>query len=247
MQPTIKIMMATIIVSLSLVAPGLAGLYEGNVATCKRGDKEMASTLIAKLAKQGAADGQTLLAWMYQYGIGVPHDHVKAVAWYRKAAEQGFALAQNNLGAMYAEGSGVPHDHVKAVAWYRKAAEQGLASAQYNFGAMYAEGSGVPHDDAKAVEWYRKAAEQGFAPAQYNLGRIYAVGHGVPQDYTMAHIWLNLAADRKNRNASEVMGLLARDMTPDQIAEAQRLAREWKPAQWMSFLRAFQNALSGCR
>ena len=175
MQPTIKIMMATIIVSLSLVAPGLAGLYEGNVATCKRGDKEMASTLIAKLAKQGAADGQTLLAWMYQYGIGAPHDHAKAVAW------------------------------------------------------------------------YRKAAEQGFAPAQYNLGRIYAVGHGVPQDYTMAHIWFNLAADRKNRNASEVMGLLARDMTPDQIAEAQRLAREWKPAQWMSSLRAFQNALSGCR
>ena len=92
----------------------------------------------------------------------------------------------------------------------------------------------MPKDDAAA--WYRKAAEQGDANAQFNLGLMYAKGQGVPQDYAAAHKWLNLAASRfpaseveLRNNAVKARKAIAKRMTPAQIAEAQRLAREWKP------------------
>ena len=98
---------------------------------------------------------------------------------------------------------------------------------------MYDDGEGVPQDDAEAVRWYRLAADQGHATAQNNLGIRYSNGRGVPQDYVEAHMWYNLAAaqssgdDRdthvRNRDA------VAERMTTEQIAEAQRRAREWTP------------------
>jgi TPR repeat protein len=92
----------------------------------------------------------------------------------------------------------------------------------------------VPKDDAQAVAWYRKAADQGDAVAQYNLGRMYATGQGVAQDYVLAHMWLNLAASRAEdatvrQMAVESCDEVAATMTPAEIAEAHRLASEWKP------------------
>jgi TPR repeat protein len=83
--------------------------------------------------------------------------------------------------------------------------------------------------DAEAVKLYRKAADQGFAAAQSKLGVMYAQGRGVPQDYVLAHMWSNLAAAQGDENAKNNRNLLEQHMSPDQIAEAQRLAREWKP------------------
>ena len=128
----------------------------------------------------------------------------------------------------------MPEDDAEAVRWYRLAAEQGYAAAQYILGFIYAEGRGVPKDDVKAVRWYRLAAEQGHASAQNNLGNRYANGQGVPQDYVQAHVWYNLAASRRSgedrqRSIRGREGAESR-MTPDQIAEAQRLAREWDAA-----------------
>ena len=153
----------------------------------------------------------------------------------RLAAEQGDAEAQANLGVMYMFGRGVPQDDAEAVRWYRLAADQGEAHAQVNLGLMYAEGRGVPQDDAEALRWYRLAADQGNAPAQANLGigMMYAAGEGVPQDRVAAHMWLSLAAARLSAAARdtivEVRGAVAEQMTAEQVAEAQRLAREWKP------------------
>jgi uncharacterized protein len=58
---------------------------------------------------------------------------------------------------------------------------------------------------------------------------MYAIGKGVPQDYVIAHMWLNLAAVDGDKDAAEGRDTLAAKMTPAQIAEAQKLAREWKP------------------
>ena len=86
---------------------------------------------------------------------------------------------------------------------------------------------GVAQDYAEAVKWWRKAAEQGYVLAQLNLGTSYAEGQGVAQDYVSAHMWFNLAAaqgwitGRKRRDA------IQKNMPPDQIAAAQRMAREW--------------------
>ncbi|MFP4502860.1 MAG: tetratricopeptide repeat protein, partial [Candidatus Hydrogenedentota bacterium] len=86
----------------------------------------------------------------------------------------------------------------------------------------------VAQDDAEAVKWYRKAAEQDYADAQLNLGVMYRLGEGVVQDYVRAHMWLNLAASAGDADAREARDAIAGDMTQEQIAEAQRLAREWQ-------------------
>ena len=94
---------------------------------------------------------------------------------------------------------------------------------------MYSLGEGVLQDYREAAKWFRKAADQGHAKAQYMLGNMYAVGRGMPRDDLRAHMWLNLSAAKGEKKAAEVRDFLAKRMTEAQIAEAQKLAREWKP------------------
>ena len=83
-------------------------------------------------------------------------------------------------------------------------------------------------DYATAVRLIRPLAEQGDANAQYNLGVLYDNGLGVPQDRVRAYMWLNLAAMQGRESAATIRDLVARLMTPVQISEAQKMAREWK-------------------
>jgi TPR repeat protein len=102
---------------------------------------------------------------------------------------------------------------------------------------MYHEGQGVPQDYAQARLWLRKAAEQGVVQAQLNLGLMYALGQGVSRYYVQAHMWINLASSSDALDAGDHhRAIQARDevaarMTPDEIAEAQRMASEWKPTK----------------
>jgi len=111
---------------------------------------------------------------------------------------------------------------------------KGYAGAQSNLGFKYASGLGIPQDDAEAMRLYRLAADQGYAGAQVNLGVAYDNGEGVLQDYVEAHMWYNLAASRsagENREtAVSLRDLIAEELTPDDLSEAQRLAREWNTA-----------------
>ena len=84
-------------------------------------------------------------------------------------------------------------------------------------------------DYATALRFIRPLAEQGDANAQYNLGVFYDNGLGVPQDKVRAYMWFNLSAAQGREGAAAFRDLIARRMTPAQIAEAQKLAREWKP------------------
>ena len=118
--------------------------------------------------------------------------------------------------------------------WYRLSADQGYAIAQFNLGVMHANGQGVLQDYTEAVRWFRLAANQGDAEAQYYLGMMYGGGEGVPPDDVEAHMWLNLAAAQSSGEPRARM-LEARDtvaeyMTADQVAEAERRAREWDAA-----------------
>ena len=105
-----------------------------------------------------------------------------------------------------------------------KAEEQGDAEAQPDSGAMYDEGDAVARGGAAAVKRLRKAAEQGDARAQNSLGIAFAEGRGVPQDNVRAHMWFNLGNMYRDRDR------VAQQLTPDQLAEAQHLARAWDAA-----------------
>ena len=83
-------------------------------------------------------------------------------------------------------------------------------------------------DYATAVRIIRPLAEQGDARAQYTLGVFYDNGLGVPQDRVTSYMWFDLSAAQGKEGAAAFRDLIARRMTPAQIAEAQKLARERK-------------------
>ena len=78
----------------------------------------------------------------------------------------------------------------------------------------------------KALKWYNFCSEQGNAFAQYNLGRLYYLGNGVRKNMVYAHMWVNLASSNEFEMAKQLMELITELMTPSQIEEAERLARE---------------------
>lgn len=123
----------------------------------------------------------------------------------------------------------MPRDDVQARQWYEKAVVQGQAKAQFNLGTLYFNGEGVPKDYQQALRWFRLAADQGEAVAQTKIAIMYDDGQGVPHDIVQAHKWYSLAATNGDKPAAELRNATANQMTPAQIAEAQKLAREWKP------------------
>lgn len=172
------------------------------------------------------------LAWAdFDAGVAAykAGDYSTALKEFRASAEQGNAKAQVGLGGLYYKGLGIPQDYSQAALWNRKAAAQGDAKAQFNLGLMYEGGHGVPQDYTQAARWYRLAAEQGNISAQYNLGVSYGNGQGVSKNYVQAYMWADLAAMKGDKDASKMRGELAALMAPAQIAEAQKLTREWKP------------------
>jgi len=120
-------------------------------------------------------------------------------------------------------------DYATALPIFLQFAAQGNAHAQFNLGLMYREGQGVPQDYAEAMRWFRMAANQGDADLLRRFGIVYQMGFGVPQDYVQAHMWYNLSAAKGDNYARMLRDRLAEKMTPAQIAEVQKLAREWKP------------------
>jgi uncharacterized protein len=166
-------------------------------------------------------------------------DHSEAVRWWHRAAQAGNAWAERSLGDSYFAGRGVEQDLQAAAYWYKRAAEQGVPIAWQHLALMYERGLGIEQDDFIALRWYRRAAEYGFLTAMLNLGDRYAEGRTVPQDYVQAHKWFNLAGSgaAASEEALRDRAIRARErvaaaMTAEQIAEAQRLAREWESSTW---------------
>ncbi len=161
--------------------------------------------------------------------IGLQAADDSQVEKYRKGAEQGSIFDQTMLGSCYEYGKGVPKDEAEAVKWYRKAADQGYNVAQILLGFCYKNGDGVATNEVEAVKWFRKAAERGDQSGQYMLGLSFQYGKGAASNNVEALKWFNLSAaqdyDIAKRTQSEIMRL----MTKEEIAEAQRLAREFKP------------------
>lgn len=183
-------------------AESLEDPLENGVKAYERGDADTAYRLLAPLAEQGESKAQLYIGIMHEKGHGVRKESLEAVWWYRKAAEQGNDQAQNNLGVMYRNGQGVKQDYEEAMNWFRKAEEQGNPDALFNLGIMYDEGKGVERDYYNAYVWFDLATLQ--YPASEGAKRKKAI-------------------TRRDRAASNGK------LTADQIAEAQRMAREWKP------------------
>ena len=156
-------------------------------------------------------------------------DYATALHEWQLLAKQGDAVAQYHLGLLYANGQGVPKDDAQARQWYEKAAVQDHVEAQVNLGMLFDYGRGGPQDFKMAVRWYLRAANQGNELAQRKLGLLYERGDGVQQDFVQAYMWYKLGAASGVKAGIVLRDALAIRMTSDQLLEAQKLAREWRP------------------
>ena len=156
----------------------------------------------------------------------------------KQSAATGHVEAQAELGRVYYDGfitvgnkaMKVTRDYSRALELCQKAAGQGHVGAQYTLGQMYRNGSGVSKNYSEASKWHLKAATRGVLGAQYDLGMMYYHGEGVLQDFVQAYAWLNLATARSGTSLREgivsVRDQIRNEMTPVQVAEAQKLAAE---------------------
>ena len=83
-------------------------------------------------------------------------------------------------------------------------------------------------DIAEALSQWHSAARANDPRAMAGLGQLYLQGIGVLEDYVEAHRWFNLAASHGDGKAADERDTLAQRMTAQQVAAAQRLAREWQ-------------------
>jgi uncharacterized protein len=204
-------------------------------------------------ADKGLADAQNEVGILFQQGWGAERNEAEAVKWFRLAADQGSVIAQNNLADTFAQGRGVPQNLREAFKWYQIAADQSSSYAENVIGIAYEHGLYFTQDYAEAFRWYRRAANKIYDrpgntwihSPQYNIGAMYASGRGTAQDNVRALMWFTLAAafgdtkppdpfgiklvDTSTSTAPEQRDRLVALMTSAQIAEAEKLAQEWRP------------------
>ena len=206
---------------------------------------EKAVELLQKSAAQGNADAQSNLGQMYKRGEGVTKDSGKAVELYQKASAQGNGDALASLGTMYANGEDLPKNISLGIELISKSANQGNAWGQVQLGYRYWHGDGVPKDAGKGLELVRKAAEQGLVNAQSIVADLYWNGREPWGDKVLAYAWINIVAGRgdgwskaavdklamREKSISIIGDRVQHDLTPTDIAEAQRLSSNWKLGQ----------------
>ena len=123
-----KLVCVLAFLSSMLIGAGMAlADYQAGVDAYHNSDFQGAFQQWLPLAEQGDAQSQNALGALYDHGLGVDQDYVKAAYWYEKAAKQSFPLAMRNIGTLYANGHGVPLDLVQAKDWLQKAADAGDA------------------------------------------------------------------------------------------------------------------------
>jgi len=218
----------------SIYAEGVPGLIQPDnpqalmwfVFAAAQGDMgamELRDAMASRMTPTQIAESQRLAREFKPQDV-----YTKTLQELKARGDQGDAVAQFRVGLIYYMGQGVSRDYLEALTWFKKAARQGNPYAQFNVGYMYEKGEGTPQNYVEAANYYRQAAERGNRGAQYTLGYLYEKGQGVSQDEIQALMWYNLAAIQGETKAKAARDRVTVWMTPAQIAEAQRLAREFK-------------------
>lgn len=186
-------------------------------------------------AVQDLALARMALGRAYLIGDGVTQSDAEALTWYREPAEQGYAAAQAAMGLAYYNGKGIAENRETGLMWLARAAEQNDVQAQINLGIIALD-KNTAADDKVAVDWFRRAAVQGFVEAQNALGQAYSIGRGVEKNLTVAYMWLELSAIDDYPEAIADRDALRKEMSPAEVKQGEKLARQCKQSQYQSCL-----------
>ena len=156
-------------------------------------------------------------------------DYAFSLWIYKPLAILGINRYQTRVGHMYLSGRGVSEDYSEAAKWYLEPAENGDARAQFGLAILYLTDTEGLDDHEKAFEWCLRSASQGFKHAQAMVASMYSSGDGVAQDKVQAYKWVIISMDGELPKdfPNMVPKSFTDGVTPEQIAEAQRLAQQW--------------------
>ena len=203
----------------------LGRMFEMGVGTTINLPKAVA--LFEAAASKGSALGTNRLGLMYLDGQSVIRDFEKGTQLVCKAADMGEQNAQFNCGAMLSDGKGVTKDRAKALEYWQLASDQGQIAASNLLAQAYKTGDGIEADAAHAFELFSATAEQGNAMGLYEVALAYETGLGAEPDPVKAYSYANIAAARQHPDAPALRDKIEATLTAEQIAEGQKLARDW--------------------
>ncbi|MBF0375276.1 MAG: sel1 repeat family protein, partial [Alphaproteobacteria bacterium] len=172
----------------------------------------------------GHLDAQVALARLSR----AKGEAAEAESWLRRAARGGSAAGRHELWRLLRDGKGVSARSVEALQWLLLAVEQNYAPALADLGLAHIEGIDAQLDLAKGVGLLRRAADQGQPDALMALARLHLSGRGVVKDPVRALTMAELALTLGLADAKTERDALAASLKPAQIAEARRVARQWR-------------------
>jgi len=152
---------------------------------------------------------------------------VEGFHWCKKAAEQGHLLAMTNLGSYYMSGKGVFRNPEKAYHWTNKAVGAGSILAYYHMANLYKEGFGVEQNYTEAFRFFMIAFNKGVPQAAYEIGNCYESGKGTEKDTYQAYYYYLIAGVIKHYNAQVKADMLRRELSAEQIKEAEQKRDSW--------------------
>lgn len=221
------------------------------------GDVSGAAAEFAAAYETGDAEGAFYLGRLFELGLGTEQDEMRAANLYSAAAEGGSTKGQVRLGLMYHEGRVLLRDYVEGTRLLCAAADAGDADGQLNCGLAYRAGRGVQTDDVLALSYWQQAADQGNILAMNVLGQTALEAGNIEQaatylkqsadlgnaggmyeyarllltraepDPVTAYSYANLAVVRGLADAGVLRDEIEAQLTAEQVAEGQRMARAW--------------------
>lgn len=210
--------------------PGIVGESVGAESThadlaygaYQRGLYLTALELALPRANAGDAAAQTLIAELYQNGLGVAQNTKEATEWYRIAAKSGNREAQFAYGVKLMKGEDVPQDMEAGVEMMKASAKAGHSVAMFNLANHIVTERPTSAGYRKALPLFEKAAEAGVADAFYALAHIHREGlaNGI-QDMPKAIHWLTRAARAGIDTAQVELGIMlanGKDVPQDEAA-----------------------------
>lgn len=185
-----------------------------------------------KAAKERHSDALLAMARFADGGLGgVTKSLEKGAEYTYQAAQAGNVVAMNEMGVRYQKGLGMKMENVAAIGWFLSAAELGLPAALVNLGNCYEVGNGVPKNLDKAGANYAAAARQNYSPAQFLLARMFAEGLGTQKNLVFAYVNYLRAAKGGIKDAQERADALKKQLTPEQLKEADGLMTKVLPKE----------------
>ncbi|MCB1517715.1 MAG: sel1 repeat family protein [Hyphomicrobiaceae bacterium] len=154
-------------------------------------------------ADRNDAAAETLIARIYEEGLGVPQNYELAASWYKIAADNGDPNAAFALAVLYQNGRGIPRNREQAAELFKQAAAKGHVEAMYNVALLYVEGRYAEPSLTKAAELMKKAADLNLPQAQYDYGTMLMQGAGTFPDAEEGARQIGLAA-QNGLTAAEV-------------------------------------------